>query len=416
MTTAPAAPAEVAARSFDRLTGDLADVGRAPDGGYARFAWTPVDLDLRAWFVAQAGARGLDVAPDRAGNLWAWWGDPDADGPGVITGSHLDSVPGGGAFDGPLGVVSAFAAVDALRAAGVRPRVPLGVVCFADEEGARFGVACTGSRVLTGALAPDRALALADAAGTSLADALRHAGRPPVAADPEALARVGTFVELHVEQGRALAAHEAVTGVRVPVAVGSGIWPHGRWRVDLAGRADHAGTTPMDRRRDPVLDLADLVVRTRDAAVRAGALATVGKVLVEPNGVNAIAARVRAWVDARAPYEEQVHAVLAALADLAPVRESWTPPTTFDADLGARVADVVGRAVGTGGPAPVVATGAGHDAGVLATAGVPVTMLFVRNPTGVSHAPEEHAERDDCLAGVAALTAVLADLTAGAGT
>ncbi len=133
-------------------------IGRHPGtGGYRRFAWTREDADLREWFAGEAAARGLDVVDDRAGNLWAWWGDPDralADGtgPGVVLGSHLDSVPDGGAFDGPLGVVSALAAVDALRHRGFTPARPLGVALFGDEEGARFGVACAGSRLLTGAL------------------------------------------------------------------------------------------------------------------------------------------------------------------------------------------------------------------------------------------------------------------------
>lgn len=421
---------DVAARTLDAQLAALADVGRASTGGYARFAWTAADLTLREWFAEQAGARGLDVVEDRAGNQWAWWGDPDADGPGVVTGSHLDSVPGGGAYDGPLGVISAFAAVDALREAGVTPRVPLGVVCFADEEGARFGVACLGSRVATGALSPERALALRDGDGVALADALRAAGRRPqdLGADPEALARVGAFVELHIEQGRLLAEREAATGRRAPVAVGAGIWPHGRWRVDLHGEANHAGTTPMGHRHDPMLDLSALIAATREAAVRSGAVATVGKVAVDPNGVNAIPSRVTAWLDARAPEEAQVRAVLADLGRFDPQQESWTPPTTFDVGLAARLADVVGMVArgpvqvsdgpgpgADGGPAPVIGTGAGHDAGILAASGVRSAMLFVRNPTGVSHSPAEHAEREDCLAGVAALTAVLADLTAGPG-
>ena len=111
---------------------------------------------LREWFAGEAAARGLALTTDRAGNQWAWWGDPDAT-PGVVTGSHLDSVPGGGAFDGPLGVVSGFAALDALRATGVSPGRPLGIANFVDEEGARFGVACAGSRLITGALDADKA-------------------------------------------------------------------------------------------------------------------------------------------------------------------------------------------------------------------------------------------------------------------
>ncbi|HEV7193064.1 MAG TPA: allantoate amidohydrolase [Jatrophihabitantaceae bacterium] len=393
--------------SFDGLFADLADVGRdRQTGGYRRFAWTPADATLREWFVGAAQDRGMDVTVDRCGNQWAWWGDPDAVA-GIVTGSHLDSVPGGGAFDGPLGVVSAFAAVDALRDAGVMPQRPVGVVNFCDEEGARFGLACAGSRMLTGALASDRALALRDGDGITMAEALQAAGRPiDVGRDEAALARVAAFVELHVEQGRGLADLDR------PVAVASAIWPHGRFRVELPGEANHAGTTRMADRRDPMIAYAQLVLRARDAALRHGTVATCGKVRVEPNGVNAIASQVTGWVDVRGPREADARAVVAELADLAEraggrlAEESWTDETRFDSTLrDALAAELDG--------APVLATGAGHDAGVLAAQGIPTAMLFVRNPTGVSHSPDEFAERSDCLAGVDALTRVLRSMLRG---
>jgi beta-ureidopropionase / N-carbamoyl-L-amino-acid hydrolase len=378
---------------------DIAHLGRARSGGYRRFAWTREDAELRDWFTGEAKARGLDVATDRAGNLVAWWGDPDADGPGVVTGSHLDSVPDGGAFDGPLGVVGAFGALDALRADGIRPARPLGVACFGDEEGARFGVACAGSRILTGALTAERAAGLADADGVSMAEAVARAGHAPLGPDPEALARIGTFVELHVEQGRALA------DLGRAVAVGTAIHPHGRWRLDLAGRADHAGTTRLVDRDDPMLTFARVVLAARAAAERHGAVATCGKVQVAPNGVNAIPSHVTAWLDARGEDAERVRAVVADVAEVggALTEESWTDRTPFDPALGARLATLLDDA-------PLLATGAGHDAGVLAAAGVPTAMLYVRNPTGISHSPEEHAEDADCAAGIAALTAVLREL------
>jgi N-carbamoyl-L-amino-acid hydrolase len=385
--------------SFDRMWADLAPLGRdATTGGYRRYAWTATDAVLREWFRGEAERRGLEVVPDRAGNLWAWTADPDAKGPGLVVGSHLDSVPDGGAFDGPLGVVSAFAALDRLDRAAFRR--PVGIACFADEEGARFGVACAGSRLLTGALDPDRARSLTDDDGTTMAEAMTAAVQDPAALgrDDEALHRVGTFLELHVEQGRALVHDGAAVGVA------SSIWPHGRWRLDLRGRADHAGTTRLDDRDDPMLALAAAVLAARAAAERRGALATVGKVRVEPNGVNAIPSAVTAWLDARGPAEDAVRDVVAdvgAAAGTAPVEESWTPTTTFDPGLRDRLSAVLAGADGT--PARVLPTGAGHDAGILAAAGVPTAMLFVRNPTGVSHSPAEHAEPADCRAGVVAL-------------
>ncbi|MBW1595738.1 allantoate amidohydrolase [Streptomyces sp. JJ38] len=389
---------------------DLAGIGRSAEtGGYRRYAWTPADTDCRAWFHDQATARGLACETDRNGNQWAWLGDPAA-GDAVVTGSHLDSVPDGGAFDGPLGVVSAFAALDELRARGREFDRPLAVVNFGDEEGARFGVACTGSRLSSGKLGPETARELRDADGVTLARAMERAGQDPEALgpDPERLARVGAFVELHVEQGRALA------DTPHPVGVASAIWPHGRWRFDFHGEANHAGTTRIADRRDPMLTYARTVLAARAEAEAAGALATFGKVAVDPNGVNAIASRVRGWLDSRAADEATLDAVVTAIERAAVehgrgdgvrvgvTRESFTPVVEFAHDLRDRIA---ARLDGV----PVLPTGAGHDAGILADT-VPTAMLFVRNPTGVSHSPAEQATEDDCHAGVDALADVLEDL------
>jgi N-carbamoyl-L-amino-acid hydrolase len=394
--------------TFDRLWAELEPVGRsAATGGYRRFAWTDADLQLREWFATQAEARGLGLTIDRAGNQWAWSGDPDSE-PGLAVGSHLDSVPDGGGYDGPLGVISAFAALDVLAERGFTPSRPVGVVNFADEEGARFGVACAGSRLLTGALDADRARGLRDGDGVTMAEALARAGREPaqVGRDEEALRRIGTFVELHVEQGRGLA------GLRRPVAVGTAIWPHGRWRIDLPGEANHAGTTRLADRRDPMLALAEVIQRARSAAERHGVVATCGRVRVQPNGVNAIPSHVSVWLDARGDDSGRVYSLVTELGDLVArhggtlAAESWTDRTGFDATLADRLARLLDDA-------PQLDTGAGHDAGILANAGVPTAMLFVRNPTGVSHSPAEFAEHDDCLAGVAALAAAIEDLAGG---
>lgn len=392
---------------------DIASIGRdATSGGYSRLAWTDADLTLREWFIGQASGLGLDVEADRNGNIWAWWGDPAA-GDAIVTGSHVDSVPDGGNYDGPLGIASALTAVADLKQRGVRPRRPLAVACFTDEEGGRFGVACIGSRLAAGVLAPEKARALRDADGVTLDEALRRAGRDPevLGSEPERLARIGAFVELHVEQGRAL------IDLGAPIAVGTAVLPHGRWRIDITGEPNHAGTTRMSDRRDPMLGLARLIdaahreATERDSSSHA-ARATIGKIRCVPNAVNAIPAEVTGWLDARAEDEATLDAMLEAigrdLLDLPGLHatfaiESRTPAQHFDPTLSAALAARLGGA-------PLLATGAGHDAGVLAEAGVPAAMLFVRNPTGISHSPEEYAEDADCEAGGAALADVLADL------
>jgi beta-ureidopropionase / N-carbamoyl-L-amino-acid hydrolase len=400
-------------QTFADLWRELEPLGRDPGtGGYRRYSWTPADAACRAWFTRQAEQRGLAVETDNNGNLWAWWGGK---GPGaIVTGSHLDSVPDGGGYDGALGVVTALAAVDLLKEKTFDAERPVAIAVFTEEEGARFGVPCLGSRLLTGAVEPDAARALADQDGTTLAEAMTAAGHDPGRLGPrdDLLDGIGAVVELHVEQGRALAPMGAALGLA------EGIWPHGRWRLDFQGRADHAGTARLADRQDPMLAYARAVLAARHAAACSGSLATFGKVIVEPNGSNGVPSAVRAWLDARAPDEatlEKTVALVRSAAErscthdgvtLSVRRESYTPLVRFDQGLRDRIAGVLAAA---GVRAPVLPTGAGHDAGVLA-ARVPTAMLFVRNPTGISHSPAEHADLADCEAGVRALAAVIEDL------
>ncbi|KOX20961.1 allantoate amidohydrolase [Saccharothrix sp. NRRL B-16348] len=386
---------------------DIADVGRDPKrGGYSRHGFDDVERELRAWFVAEAERRGLDVRPDRNGNIWAWWGTPGPDA--VITGSHLDSVPGGGAFDGPLGVVSALQAFDLLRAKGFTPAKPLAIVVFVEEEGGRFGVACLGSRLMTGAITAEAACRLVDADGVTFGEAAHAAGFDPLrmGRDDRALSSVGAFVELHVEQGR---------GLDVPVGLASSILAHGRWRYTFRGEGNHAGATLIEDRRDPMLPAARMVLAARRAAT-AGARATVGRIVPNPGGTNVIASSVDVWLDARAEDEPRTREVVSHITSAAReaaeeegcevrvAEESWGGTVHFDPGLLSRVRAALGE------DTPALPTGAGHDAGILA-AHVPTAMLFVRNPTGISHAPEEFAEADDCAAGVVALATTLEHLT-----
>ena len=190
-----------------------------------------------------------------------------------------------------------------------------------------------------------------------------------------------------------------------PVAVGSDIWPHGRWRVELPGEANHAGTTRLHDRRDPMLGQAATVIAARELAEELGCVATVGKVRIVPGGVNAIPSEVTAWLDARGTDADAVRRVVKEVSEVAAefdgvvTEESWTPTTDFDPGLVRRLATRLGCI-------PVIGTGAGHDAGILANAGVSTAMLFVRNPTGVSHSPAEWADEADCLAVVNALATV----------
>ena len=392
---------------------EIADTGiDAARGGYSRPVFTTPELDLRSWFVDRAAKRGLDVETDRNGLIWAWDAPEGTRDGAIVTGSHLDSVPGGGAFDGPLGVASALVAFDLLSQRGVSGR-PRAIVVFPEEEGSRFGLACLGSQLMTGAVAPERALALKDVDGTTFAEASARAGLDPahMGADPEALARIDTFIELHVEQGRGLIDADR------PVAVASSILGHGRWRIVITGEGNHAGATLMADRRDPMVAAARAVVAVQSLARQTPhARATVGRLAPTPGGTNVIASRVDVWLDVRHPEDTVVHALVEQIRQAATraaaeegcaadvVEESYSQTVDFDPLLRDDLVGVLSQA-------PVLATGAGHDAGVLKEH-VRTGMLFVRNPTGVSHSPHEHVEDVDAEAGAVALADCLERLIA----
>lgn len=400
----------------DTVTGlmrDISQVGTDPHrGGYSRPVFSAAETELRSWFIEQAGRRGLDITTDNNGIIWAWWDTATATRKdAVVTGSHLDSVPGSGEYDGPLGVAAALVAVDVLKARGIRPRRPLAIAVFPEEEGSRFGVACLGSRLLTGALDPDKARNLKDADGNTYADLAAANGQDPrfIGAELETLQQLGMFVELHVEQGRGL------IDLDQPVALGSSMLGHGRWKLSVNGQGNHAGTTLMKDRRDPMIAAAKIMIGIRDTARNyRDARATVGRLQPVPGGTNVIASRVDMWIDVRHPRDEVTAALVESIHLNAQVIaaeenctvtfgvESLSPTVHFDTGLRDQLQNLLPDAL-------VLDTGAGHDAGVLA-GHIPTAMLFVRNPTGISHSPEELVEDQDAEAGALALADALAGL------
>jgi N-carbamoyl-L-amino-acid hydrolase len=248
----------------------------------------------------------------------------------------------------------------------------------------------------------EKAVALSDSQGVTWAEAMIGAGLDgrSIGSDQPRLDQLRCFVELHIEQGRALEPAGAAVGV------GTEIWPHGRWRLVFEGEANHAGTTSMDDRQDPMPALAETILRVTEDARRLGARATFGRLLVEPNGINSIPSLVTGWLDARAPNQELLDEVTGSLQThpgITVTMQSSSPAVQFDPALRARVEEALPSL-------PQIPTAAGHDAGILSGAGIPTTMLFVRNRSGISHSPKEHADPADIEAGVEALARVIAHL------
>ncbi|MHA6627111.1 allantoate amidohydrolase [Pseudonocardia sichuanensis] len=392
-----------------------------PDSGpgVTRLAYTPLERDAHAVFAARMADLGARVWTDAAGNTLAELPGSDPTAPAIGTGSHLDSVPNAGRFDGIAGVAAAVETARLVTEHGIAHRHPLRFVVFAAEEGARFGQACTGSRIVAGATGPDDLHEKHDAEGVSLADAMAA-----VAFDP---ARVGDarwdpsdwagFVELHIEQGAVLESRGRRVGV-VDTISGST-----RMRFDLTGRASHSGGTPMHLRADAAAAAAEVVLLVESVATRAaagGTRATVGRIDVAPGSMTTIAGAASLWVDVRGLDREQQQRSATEIAERAaavcdrrgvgftshPLAD--TPPVP----LPAAIRDVLVDTCADLGIEPtVLASGASHDAQQVNRI-TPTGMIFVPSRDGISHDPAESTDIDDLALGTTVLAAGLLRLDA----
>ncbi|MDX6521480.1 MAG: beta-ureidopropionase / N-carbamoyl-L-amino-acid hydrolase [Gaiellales bacterium] len=380
--------------------GELAAIGRG-ETGWNRLAWSPLEAEARAWFSRTATSIGLKVQQDGAGSLWAVTDDAER-GPWVCAGSHVDTQPNGGAYDGALGVVAALESAATLLESEAGRRHPLAVVAFVDEEGARFRTPTFASLAITGRLDVDHVLEV-----MGDAPAIYGVTRDSLLSSREQLARVRCFLELHVEQGRSLVDRDLVVGIADLLA------PRQRWRVEFEGEANHAGTTAMAGRRDALLPAARFVLAVDEVArARAGAVGTVGRVEVSPGSTNSIPGHVALSLDVRALELETVTSMVDELRERSGEArfglESSNDGARLDDGLRATLLDA---ATSRGIAAGDLPSYAGHDAGILAPH-VPSAMLFVRNPTGASHTPAESAAESDCVAATQVLCdALAAELT-----
>jgi hydantoinase/carbamoylase family amidase len=388
----------------------LGSIGRDPAGGVTRLPFAPSHVDAVQQLAQMMRAAGLSVGVDdfgtlvgqRAGQRETW----------LLAGSHLDTVPQGGMFDGALGVVAAVECAQALQEAGVKLRHGLAILAFADEEGHAFGVGTLSSRALVGEVSRTRFAELRDGGGHSFDAYLRARDHGlPVRRVPD---RIAAYLELHVEQGPVLeqmggtvAAVDSITGIlRTPVV--------------MVGRAGHAGTTPMQARADALVGAAELILGVRELAMHQGdrAVGTVGRVQALPGATNIIPGRVELTVELRSPDAD----VLAGLRDeveqrareiagrhhLALTWGAWdlSPPVRMDPG----VHDAVLRAIDRcGHPRLSLPSWAGHDAGVLARY-APAGMIFVVSRGGLSHAPGEHTPWDAVETGAQVLLDTLLQL------
>jgi len=405
----------------ERLRSDIVETGTfgaiESEEGYGRTVLTGSEADraAREYFVDALETAGIDVRVDPVGNVAGRWvpAGVDPDTPPVALGSHLDSVPRGGIFDGPLGVYGALEAVRTVREADVALDRPLEIVSFTEEEGSRFGIGTLGSSVATGALSVDEALALEDDDGQTLADRLSAIGfRGTDRIDPSAW---DAWLELHVEQGTRLETADALVGVVDAIA---GIT---NCRVTIEGEADHAGATPMDERTDALVAAAAFTQQVSEAAStvateRPAAVATVGEHVVEPNVRNVIPGRVTMELDVRGVSREtieelidRIRTALSAVADTYPVETNLDrfrddAPTTMSERCVAAAIDVADAAELT---AEQLHSAAIHDTATVGRV-TDAGLLFAPSEDGVSHSPQEWTDWDDC----AAATRVLAGAAA----
>lgn len=393
---------------------ELAKIGRFEGGGVTRLSFTEEERGAKDLVASYMREAGLAVREDAAGNLIGRREGRMEDAPTVLTGSHLDSVRNGGDFDGPLGVLGAVETLQTMDERGVETELPVEVVAFTDEEGARFSFGMIGSRATAGTLVPEH-LASEDENGLSIAEAMRAAGLDPGRVDEAARERgsVYAYVELHIEQGRILESKNLSVGVVTGIAGPAWL------RFTLVGEAAHAGTTPMNLRRDALAATAVVIGSIEREAGRTGtSVGTVGQLDLSPGGINIVPGQVTFSLDlrdidegVRNEVEARIMHEAALLCEKRGVElETKTLQRLPPAPCSALVRDAARKACKTLGFETFgLASGAGHD-GMHLTELCPVGMIFVRSKGGLSHNPAEYSSKDDCAAGAEVLYRTLLQL------
>jgi len=397
----------IAAFDGEHLLADLdtlGAIGLHPGAGLQRMAYGAADLEGRAWVLAQMQALGMDAAIDAAGNVVGRYAGCE-DLPAIALGSHTDSVPGGGKFDGALGVLAALACIRTLHDAGERLRHPLLVIDFAAEEattaaspmGSLSFIGRLDAAALEGPAWQERSTrALLERAGFDVAAMV--ANRPPES--------IATFLELHIEQGEHLAARA------IPIGVVEGIVGIRRYYVTFVGQANHAGTTGMARRRDALVMAAPFITAVREVAIRHAIVGTIGRLEVHPGAPNVIPGRVTLDLEIRGMENGVLDIAERELAALAAAnggdfargnRKEPVPAAPPLMDAIERACQAVGLA------STRMPSGAGHDAMNMAAL-CPYAMIFVPSQDGISHAPAEFTHAHDCINGGRVLFATLLDL------
>jgi N-carbamoyl-L-amino-acid hydrolase len=397
----------------ERLWDDLmetAQIGATPKGGICRLTLTELDRQVRDWFKARVQALGCTVTVDDMGAMFARRAGQRADVPPIAMGSHLDTQPTGGKFDGALGVLAALEALRTLHRAGYETFAPIEVVNWTNEEGARFAPAMIASGVFAGVFTRDWAAARADRSGETFGGALEKIGyRGP---EPCGRHKLSAFFELHIEQGPFLEAEGKDVGVVTGVQAM-------RWyEATVTGQDTHAGTTPMPRRHDALLGAARLV-ETVDASARKhpSAVGTVGLLEVKPGSPNVVPGEVFFTIDMRDPDPKVLDRMESEITQVAKkieaelgltiaIKNIWTqPPMRFDP---ACIAAVRAAARVSGYSTRDMISGAGHDAAYVARV-APATMIFVPCRDGISHNEAEYSSKEQCAAGAQVLLQAVLD-------
>ncbi|MGQ4487842.1 Zn-dependent hydrolase [Streptomyces sp. SAS_281] len=394
---------------------ELSEPGAGP--GVTRLAYTPLERRAHEVFAREMRALGLTVRTDAAGNTIAERAGDTAGLPALGTGSHLDSVPNAGGFDGIAGVVAAMETARMYAERDIRHAHPIRFVAFAAEEGARFGQACTGSRIIAGLTAPEDLDVKRDAHGTTLAEAMRSVGFPPehVAEARWRSEDWAAFLELHIEQGGVLES----TGI--PVGVVDLISGSTRLLLDITGRASHTGGTPMHLRADAMTAAAEIVLLIESIANDArhrGTRATVGRMEALPGSITTIAGRVQLYVDVRDVDSDRQRFAAAEIVERAQAActhrgVKFTARTLADASpviLPGWLRDTIaGTCAGLGVDYRVLPSGASHDSQMVNHV-VPTGMIFVPSRDGISHSPVEWTSTDELAVGTEVLAASLLGL------